>query len=324
MLGSIGLTLNIFVIAITLSKKLRVYKWFLCNLAFADFVFLFTLLCFQPFFVLHPLATGSFCGFVGFLTTSSTLTMIYSLPLLGINRYISICRAHLYPKMFSKRMTALYCVCTWVLGILAVLFLGALLGNFGRSNVRSLGNFGRPNVSLLSEKPSLICSFEVKEDPNSIEKVFDNISSFVVLCTLICSFVLIGFCSFKVHQKLKIQNVALLNLQQARKLVRNRMLMEASIMQGILPLVIFLPFVALLVISQFYLNFTGEDFKSSGWREAIVSSSVSLNAVFDALTTLIVVAPYSKAMKAWFSNLRKGKFSFQAVQQEDDQVIELN
>ncbi len=58
---------------------------------------------------MHPEVENWYCSFVSFISVSCMFTMTASLPLLAINRYVSMYKAQLYQKLYTRlKFTLLY------------------------------------------------------------------------------------------------------------------------------------------------------------------------------------------------------------------------
>jgi hypothetical protein len=62
-----------------------------------------------------PLVNQLHCRLNSFIMFLSLYSSIYTLVLIGFNRYLSVCRPHLYARLFSSRFTVLCCGVPWLL-----------------------------------------------------------------------------------------------------------------------------------------------------------------------------------------------------------------
>ena len=113
--GSIG---NTFIIgAVCMQKRLRVRgNAFIINLAVADLII-------TAYIMPMGLATTRFeeppfgdflCDINGFLIMCSCGVSTQSLMMVAVERYVTICKTHWYPKVFSVKTITIYIILAWV------------------------------------------------------------------------------------------------------------------------------------------------------------------------------------------------------------------
>ncbi len=277
-IGPCAMVLNGLVIAISFIKKLKVYKYFICNLAIADFLFSVLFTFFQAYFVLFLEINNWVCSVVSFLSLTSMFAMMYSLPLLAINRYVNLYKSHLYPKLYSRRMSLFFCICVWLYCAFIVTPFtpkGTISGSFDRA----------PN--------GLLCFGAIGDNLTSATTAVESLVHLSLISTAVLGFCILAFCCYKVYRNLKVQQESLMNLNRIQAL-RNKTLLKACVIQGVLPIMSFLPMVVYVGIRLSYgiSKIRGTD----GAEWGLFMVSVLLNALFDALTTLCVVGAYRDSM----------------------------
>jgi hypothetical protein len=121
--GSLLVVMGVFgnaLILLTLStqRSLRsLHHMYVGNLAVSDLVIVSYVL---PYW-LADIATGKqvvsklHCRLNAFILFLCLYSSIYSLVLIGFNRYLRVCRPWLYQRLFTRRATWLCCACTWLM-----------------------------------------------------------------------------------------------------------------------------------------------------------------------------------------------------------------
>ncbi len=299
-IGLCATVLNGLVITISFVKKLQIYKYFLCNLAIADFLFCFLFTFFQPYFITNTEVKNWCCSLISFISVTCLFTMMTSLPLLAINRYVSLYKSHLYAKLYSRRMTLLYCIAAWLYAACVILIRGRILGPFGRSS------------------DGMVCLGSVGGNLTKGESAAVSFLSLVGVSTVSIGFVVLALCSYKIYRLLKVQQQSLMNLHSAQNLERNKMLLKACVIQGMLPVVCFLPML-LVTVYQLTIQPASRAGLETGYNLAMIS--VQLNTLLDAVATLYVVVPYRDGVSALLANLKMGKLSFEQDVQASPIVV---
>nr|QVK45857.1 G protein-coupled receptor [Proales similis] len=98
------------------STNMFVVNLSLSDLFISSFVNSFTfvgIFAGKSFFDANPFL----CNLIGASCLVACVTSLMNIGGLAFNRYINICHHHLYEKWFSKKLTAVYCLLTWLIGL---------------------------------------------------------------------------------------------------------------------------------------------------------------------------------------------------------------
>ncbi|OWA50266.1 putative Melatonin receptor type 1A [Hypsibius exemplaris] len=115
---------NVLIIAaVSCVRNLRTCgNMFVLNLAIADVII--TVLV-DPFNVVGAVAgrrvllsNYRLCNIIASFCAPTCLSSMWTMCAISLNRYIFICKPHLYPRIFTYKSTALYCVGIWALSCL--------------------------------------------------------------------------------------------------------------------------------------------------------------------------------------------------------------
>ena len=72
----------------------------------------------------------NFCSFIASMCLLASVSSLINMFYLAFNRYIHICHSVIYNKWFTIQKTIIYCLTTWVIGIMFILFNLVGWGNF--------------------------------------------------------------------------------------------------------------------------------------------------------------------------------------------------
>nr|KAG5713724.1 hypothetical protein BaRGS_024351 [Batillaria attramentaria] len=176
-----GIFGNVLIISTLLSQQaLRsVHNIYIANLALADLLVMGYVV---PFWLLdlslgyQPVVNMAHCEFNASVLSMCIIASIYTLVLIGFNRYLSVCYSSVYKKLFSKRSTIATCVLIWI----------------ASSFMSSFAFMGVGKAIFLYNLKTHLCTFDAS-DPTSVYSILTSFNLLVPTW-------LIGFFSLSIYK----------------------------------------------------------------------------------------------------------------------------
>jgi hypothetical protein len=161
--------------AILSTKELKsVSNMFVFNLAIADFCISLLVDSFTAVGVLFGKnyfdKRPGLCQFIAFACLVFCESSLISIGFLAFNRFIRICHSNIYSKLFTKKLTTIYCSICWLIGLLINL-----------PNILGWSNF-------IYDKDTLNCMWNRLASRSY--SIFFPLSSIIIPCFIILYFYL--------------------------------------------------------------------------------------------------------------------------------------
>ncbi|KAK7087608.1 hypothetical protein V1264_021636 [Littorina saxatilis] len=115
--GVIGNCLFLLVIFKQSRRKQSVHILFVANLSLADLVsmgYWFTFFVLDLILNRHPVVNYAHCVANGIIVSTMYLACVSFLVSISLNRYLHVCRSHLYKRVFTKPRTVAWCLLVWL------------------------------------------------------------------------------------------------------------------------------------------------------------------------------------------------------------------
>ena len=284
-----GVIVNIIILMFTFYPKMGItgeYKYFLANLAFSDTQFCLTNMFSQIRYLFGTSELKSSdvsCKMTGWFEIWSITSMMTSLGLVSLNRYVNIFHQNLYPKIFSHKSCVFICLLVQGLGILVAF----------------------ASIYHIEVKYQLYCAYNSDfilpvNETSILMQVFHSTANLTNQLFVGLTYVIIIICNARLYFKLKTHGKKVLSIIQKDRHKENIALMHATIAQAAVPLICIIPiFIALNIITAL---------KTLSPYMVDAASNVAFlifffNPLFDGIITLKMVVPYKKALKKCYESI---------------------
>lgn len=274
-IGPLGLIVNSLLLAITFRKKSireREYTIFIQNRALMDLAICLQFLLVQPWVMDCSSINPVWCTITAGLFISTFYAMIMSESALAMNRYISICRPHLYQRVYRKRYVYLMCFAVWLLGALI-----GIVNGFAGALGRSPGSFCSVIVEWSSVLVILAFNYPITSG----------------------TYVIIFYCYWKIHRFLKDHQKNALTNGERTRLQEDKFILRYIKYLALIPVLSELPS-AISMIVHVYDPSLVPHFAIFGTNLIFM-----LCPVLEPILTLYIVRPIRKELLDMTKRLKK-------------------
>lgn len=268
-IGSLGLLLNAFLLIVILAKKTlrqKEYILFLISRIIIDSVFSMNVLIMQPMAIQSWISNPMLCQATGAIGMSLIFCVLFSEPVLALNRYFSVCRGHQYDKIYKRSHIIIMCILVWLLAFGIIVPSHFAEGALGRV-------------------PGLFCS--VIPGPPWL-----RIGTRLNYPILFMTHAITAFCYVKIYRQLRGHHAQTGSNIPMSRLEEDKSLLRYIGLSALLPILAELPMAVVIIVRLVNSSLVPP--------MAMFASSVVflLLPIIGPLSTLLIVRPVRKAAMA--------------------------